>query len=284
MTKTKPITYGAMCCGIYALLLLINQQTSLLLESSFSFIFAFPILVYTAMFGGKYGLVTGFSMILLTFFLGGFTTWIYSISSIAIGWGFGAGVYLKQSFFYQILWTFFISCLANYAILGVWAKIFGLDSSADMEMLNQFLPWLNWPTYLAILIVFTSVLESACIVLMARLLLVRLKIKMAPVPNLLTIQPSKTIGLVSIFIWVIAIFVNMNVIKLGNDGENLIFLVIVLDFFILDFYGILHVFKIAVQKQNRLLAALAVLGAFVPGLNLVCIGLGEWDSLKRLVH
>lgn len=284
MTKTKPITFGAMCCGIYALLLLINQQTSLLLESSFSFIFSFPVLVYTAMFGWKNGLITGFSMILMTFFLGGFTTWIYSISSVAIGWGFGAGVYLKQSFFYQILWTFLISCLSNYAILGIWAGIFGLDSSADMEMLNQFLPWLNWSTYLAILVIFTSVLETACIVLMARLLLLRLKIKMAPIPHLMSVQPSKGLGLLSILLWGIAIFVNMNVIKLGIDGENLFFLFIVLDFFILDFYGILHVFKLAVQKQNRFLAALAVLGAFIPGLNLVWIGLGEWDSLKRLVH
>ena len=53
MIKTKQITKGAMVCAIYGALLFLNQQSALMIESSASWIFAFPVLIYTAMNGVK---------------------------------------------------------------------------------------------------------------------------------------------------------------------------------------------------------------------------------------
>ena len=47
MIKTKQITTGAMVCAIYGALLFLNQQSALMIESSASWIFAFPVLIYT---------------------------------------------------------------------------------------------------------------------------------------------------------------------------------------------------------------------------------------------
>ena len=55
MIKTKQITKGAMVCAIYGALLFLNQQSALMIESSASWNFAFPLLIYTAMNGLKMG-------------------------------------------------------------------------------------------------------------------------------------------------------------------------------------------------------------------------------------
>lgn len=85
MIKTKQITKGAMVCAIYGALLFLNQQSALMIESSASWIFAFPVLIYTAMSGVKMGALVTVCMGLMTMFFGGFTTWFYSWTSLLIG-------------------------------------------------------------------------------------------------------------------------------------------------------------------------------------------------------
>ena len=68
--KTSSITKGAMCVAIYGLLLLLNQQTGLMIEASLSWVFIMPILLYSASQGVRAGLVTGISMGLLSFLFG----------------------------------------------------------------------------------------------------------------------------------------------------------------------------------------------------------------------
>ena len=91
--KTSSITKGAMCVAIYGLLLLLNQQTGLMIEASLSWVFIMPILLYSASQGVRAGLVTGISMGLLSFLFGSFTTWFYSWSALLIGYLYGVGVH-----------------------------------------------------------------------------------------------------------------------------------------------------------------------------------------------
>ena len=85
--ETKHITRGAMATALYAILLLLNQQTALTIELSAPWLFAFPILIYTAMHGRSISGVVAISMALMTFLFVSFTTWFYlwmgSLPSVA---------------------------------------------------------------------------------------------------------------------------------------------------------------------------------------------------------
>ena len=83
--KTKELTRGAMVCALYGILLFINQQTALTIESSMNWIFTFPVLIYTGMYGSNMGGIVAVAMAMMTFLFGGFTTWFYSWTSILIG-------------------------------------------------------------------------------------------------------------------------------------------------------------------------------------------------------
>ena len=84
--NTKQITRGAMMCAIYGLLLFLNQQTALTIETSANWLFAFPVLSYTSMYGNYGGGIVSIAMILMTFLFGGFTAWFYSCTAILIGY------------------------------------------------------------------------------------------------------------------------------------------------------------------------------------------------------
>lgn len=46
---------------------ILNQQTGLMIEASASWLFVFPVLIYTAMSGPKSGAIVGIAMALMTF-------------------------------------------------------------------------------------------------------------------------------------------------------------------------------------------------------------------------
>ena len=93
--KTNILTQGALCLSLYGVLLLFNQQTGLLIESMMNWVFILPILIYSAKAGLYPGGITAFSMAILSFLFGTFTTWFYSWSAILIGFVYGAGLYKK---------------------------------------------------------------------------------------------------------------------------------------------------------------------------------------------
>ena len=113
MIKTKQITQGAMVCAIYGALLFLNQQSALMIETSASWIFAFPVLIYTAMQGYKIGLLVSLCMAIMTMFFGGFTTWFYSWTSILIGLVYGIGVSKHFKNMTNFIFCFILSTLAN---------------------------------------------------------------------------------------------------------------------------------------------------------------------------
>ena len=66
-----------------------------MIEASASWLFVFPVLIYTAMSGPKSGAIVGVAMALMTFLLGGFTTWFYSWTSLITGYVYGLGLFYQ---------------------------------------------------------------------------------------------------------------------------------------------------------------------------------------------
>jgi uncharacterized protein YybS (DUF2232 family) len=162
------------------------------------------------------------------------------------------------------------------------AAVFGIDYAEDMSLLQTYAPFLHLSAYIAVLIVFTAVLETAVIHMLAIMILRRLKIKMVPMKNILQMQPSRLVGVVSLLIWIGAGVLFANGLDMESAAGNIVFVFLILDCFILLYYGVLWFYYLAVRTQKRLLAMISVLGAFIPGLNLVWILIGELDALFGL--
>jgi hypothetical protein len=280
--KTRQLTQGAMATALFGLLLLVNQQTSLTIETSMSWIFVFPILVFTAMYGPKVSGAAAIAMGLMSFLFGGFTTWFYSWISIAMGYLYGTGVYYQWPSFQRLAATFLVSLVSNFCVLFLMAAVFGIDYAEDMQLLQTYAPYLHLSTYIAVLVVFSAILETAVIHMLAILVLKRLKIKTVPMKNILQMQPSRLVGILSLVLWIGAFAIFANGLDMDSNAGNILFVLLILDCFILLYYGVLWFFYLAVRTQKRLLAMISVLGAFIPGLNLVWMLVGELDALFGL--
>ena len=141
--KTNQITRGAMVCAIYGVLLFLNQQTGLMIEASASWLFVFPVLIYTAMSGPKSGAIVGVAMALMTFLLGGFTTWFYSWTSLITGYVYGLGLFYQWRNMTNFLICLVFSVLSNVCTVVVWSYLFGYDLVSEFESFRAIIPFID---------------------------------------------------------------------------------------------------------------------------------------------
>lgn len=275
--KTRSITQGAMSVALYGLLLLLNQQTGFAIESMLSWVFILPLLLYTAKEGGYAGFVTGIAMGLLSFFFGSFTTWFYSWTALFIGFIYGFGVFKKASHSTNFVICFVLSVIMYMCMIYLWAAIFGYDLHADFDSLSKLIPFIDFSSFCAVFIVLMALLQTLCIHMISILACHRLRIDIRPIGSLSLIHGNPLFGIVSLVLWVLFLFgQNMLEYSIYTNGIRMAFF---LDFIVLDGLGAVVLMDFGVRYRIRLFSFLAVIGAFIPILNLIWIFLGELDCL-----
>lgn len=280
--NTKQITQGAMVCAIYGLILFLNQQTALFIESGLSWVFVFPILIYTAKSNSYAGFICTIAMAFETMLFGGFTTWFYSWTSLLIGYVYGLGIQKQWPNGMKLATTFLFTVVSYMLIFKFWAALFQFDYTADFEMIHQLIPFMNLEAFMAILIIFLSVLETLCIHLISILICVRMKIAMRPIKTVSQIKAPKWVGIVSIVIFTV-FFLSQNVIKYSKGVQDIILIMFFVDLFILDYYGTIYLLnRIRKNKKCQRQSFWICLGAFTPIVQIVWILLGEFDCLFNL--
>ena len=212
MIKTKQITKGAMVCAIYGALLFLNQQSALMIESSASWIFAFPVLIYTAMNGVKMGALVTICMGLMTMFFGGFTTWFYSWTSLLIGFIYGVGVFKHAKNMTNFIICFILSIIANLCIILLWSTLFGIDFYEDFRLISQYIPFISLKVFTYLMIGLLGLLQALCIHLVALMVCLRMHMDIIPPQPLSKVQSPRWIGIGSVVVW-IAFFFVQNVIE-----------------------------------------------------------------------
>lgn len=281
MIKTKQITRGAMVCAIYGVLLFANQQLALALEDGMSWIFAFPILIYAAQNPISVSVVCAIAMILETFLFGGFTTWFYSWTSITIGLFYGIGICKQWSNSLKLTITFFLSAVSYLFIFWLWAGIFGLDYTEDFELIHQWLPFLDLRVFMGVIVFVLSLLQTICIHLLAIMICLRMKIKVVPMKKVYEIKSRRWVGVV--FIILLLLFFLSQILPSAAQGwKDLILLALIVDLCALDYYGIVYMLNVCIRTNKRKLSFFAILGGFIPLVNIVWIVLGELDCLLDL--
>ncbi len=278
---TKQLTRGAMTCAIYGALLFLNQQTGMAIETGASWIFIFPILIYTSMYGMKVSSIVAVSMALMTFLFGSFTTWFYSWFSIISGFIYGIGIYHKQKNITNFILLFIVSFISNFLMIYIWAGIFGMDMTEDFMFIHQYLPQIRLEAFMFVVVVLLALLESLCVHLLSLMICIRLHIDIHPIQPITRIKSPRWVGVVSIIIWIIFIF-SQNRVLLNDDFTNIVQVLWILDCALLDFYGVVYFMSIVSIHQQRKRAPFAILGAFIPLLQLVWMMSGELDCLLQI--
>lgn len=281
--NTKQITQGAMCSGLYALILLLNLQFGLFIEDSMSWVFSIPILIYTAKYSIKAGVITCFAMAIESFLFGSFTTWFYSWAYLIVGLVFGIGLQKKWNVVAQMGVCIALNCIANALIFTIWAGIFGLDISEDLKMLQSVAPWMKPWAYLVLVIVLLSLMTTVCIYLIAYLICRKLRIPWETKAVYDALYCPYWFALLSIIIFIGFCFMlaKAQAQELSSSILNGCFVIYFLDIIILGFYGAMDVFRYAVRKGSRLLASLSTIVAFIPGLNILWAVVAIVQAFKR---
>lgn len=281
MIKTNQITKGAMVCAIYGVLLFLNQQTALMVESSASWLFAFPVLIYTAMSGLKMGAIVCIAMGFMTMFFGGFTTWFYSWTSLIIGYVYGVGLYKKWKNMTNFILCLILSLISCVCIVLFWSALFGMDFYEDFRLVAKYLPGVSLKAFTYIMIGLLAFLQALCIHLVSVMVCMRMHIEITPLQPISRMKSPRWVGIVSLLIWGLFYFIQ-NVLQCSQGVIDFAQIVFVLDCMLLAYFGIVYWMSWCIAKQKKKLAFLAVFGAFIPGLNFLWMLMGELDCLLQL--
>lgn len=277
---TRNVTRGAMAAAIYALLLFLNQQTALGIETAMPWLFIFPIYVYSAASPLQASFPCALAMILETFLFGGFTTWFYSWTGILSGFLTGAAIRRGLSGQLRLGILFVCQFVGNLLTMFLWAGIFDMDITEDFAMIRGFIPWLDMKVFIVIFCVVLSVMTAVCVNLLGAALLQRLHIPCPPITPVSRIRPNRTLVWLSIAS-VILFVVCPSVIVWKEEARNWLLPAVMCAMMYLDYLGCVRFLQKCVATGHRSWAPVAVIGAFVPGLQLLWVIQGMLWGLQK---
>lgn len=272
-----------MVMAIYALLLFLNEQFGLFIETTFSWAFCFPILIYASTQPIYPSIICAIGMILETLLFGGFTTWFYSWTSILIGLFYGICTWKRKSSAFKLGGVFILSFLSYWLIFFLYAKIFALDYMEDFKLFHEIFPFLDLFVFLTLTVVLLSLLQTICIHLLAMMIYIRMKIETVPMKKVWQIKPPLWLGVGSIILLVVFL-ASQSVIECSERANDLILIAFALDLMALDYYGVVYMIHYCIAHRKRQWTFFAILLGFIPPLCLISIGLGELDCLLSLRH
>lgn len=278
--KTNAITKGAMCTALYGLLLLLDTQTGLLMESMMNWIFILPILFYTAKEGVYPGFITAVAMGILTFMFGGFTTWFYSWTALIIGFVYGVGIFKQFKHTLNFGICFVLTVITYILMVFVWSQIFGMDLESDFAWLERWIPTLNFLAFVFIFILFMSFVQTLCVHMLAILVSNRLRIPIRSLGSLRDFHASQGFGFFSLAI-ALFFFFGQNVIEY-SIYRSIIQVLFFCDLVALAFFGAIVLMDYGLSHRIPKFSFFAVIGAFVPILQILWILLGLFDCLFSL--
>lgn len=279
MITTKQITRGSLMIALYGLLILLNQQLSLTIETYMPWLFVLPVFVYAAREPLKASACVLASMVLVTFLFSGLTTWVLAGVYLLAGYLYGAGTRLGLSRSAVMVIVFIMLCLSGYLTMVVFSALFGYDLNQELESLEAMLPWLNPKILISLMILVSAVLETLVVHLASQVLAQRLHLPLPPMKTIWDLKPLPWAA------WVLPVLagacaVAMNMVECPVFVQTALVLAAGLDLMLLDYRGTAAVLR-WLEKNNRgKFVFFAVLGAFVPPVCLVWTAIGFWDCLR----
>ena len=196
-----------------------------------------------------------------------------------IGFFYGVGVYNKISHSINFLIALGITLISYVFMIYLWAGIFGMDLSVDFVWISRLIPFLDFQAFVFCLHFYLFCSNPMHSYVMT-FVMCSVKIPMRKLGSLRSICGSKPIGVGSLLIAVFFFF-GQNVIEY-SIWLSAIQILFFIDLGVLDFLGTVYLMEYGIIHRIPKFTILAVLGAFIPILNIFWMLLGLSDCLLEL--
>lgn len=290
VTQTRKLTEGAMMVALVGLMLFVNLQLGGMPEALMYWVLTFPILIYTAKYGIRNGLIAAFSTTLLSFMISSPTTIFYLFSCNVCGLFYGEGIRKKWKNGILYIGTVVFTFLSYLVTTIFFASLFGYDPKDDIEMISYFLSLfhfgqdLNMVKLTGMIILLSTILLSAmqalCIHLFAHILLMRLKIETRKIKTIFEIHLPSYVGVMIFFIWVL--YFMRNVIKLNQEVLGALVFLYGIAKVLAIFYGVISLCYALLLFKQKKFVFFVILAAFVPYVQMVVAFMGVIDMFVDL--
>ena len=290
VTQTRKLTEGAMMVALVGLMLFVNLQLGGMPEALMYWVLTFPILIYTAKYGIRNGLIAAFSTTLLSFMISSPTTIFYLFSCNVCGLFYGEGIRKKWKNGILYIGTVVFTFLSYLVTTIFFASLFGYDPKDDIEMISYFLSLfhfgqdLNMVKLTGMIILLSTILLSAmqalCIHLFAHILLMHLKIETRKIKTIFEIHLPSYVGVMIFFIWVL--YFMRNVIKLNQEVLGALVLLYGIAKVLAIFYGVISLCYALLLFKQKKFVFFVILAAFVPYVQMVVAFMGVIDMFVDL--
>lgn len=282
MIKSHQITRGAMSIALFALLVLANQQFSLMIETYLPWLFALPIYVYVAKEPLKASWCVLLSMAICLLIFSWLTTWILAGSFLITGFLLGLMTRQAISRVIALLLTFCLLVGVNFLSTVVLSALFGYDLQGQLKELQQLVPWFRPAFALTLVILLTSAMEVLVTYLSALVLGLRLGIPMPKMGDIWQLQaPVWAFWLTLISVILTAIYIKMGQGPiLIQEGMILVWLIGMVG---LDYWGVIVLGRWLSIRDQMQYFGLIVMAAFILPINIFWILIGWWNILSKSI-
>lgn len=281
--KTKSIAKAGLICAIYGMFVELDVITGLLIETTFPYLFALPILICALKEDRNISLSALCAMVILTMILSSMTTWVIAISMLLAGWCFGYCVNKQYSLMKASGITFLALMISSLLQITILANLFGFDPKSMEQFYAWIAPIISWQGLYVLLAGFEALLETITIALLSVLIAFKL------IPNK-AIQPLKAIRHVPVAcVWlftfgiIIWIFLLLFGLQVASWIKDILLFIILTGLIGLIWDGCMILQQKAIRKQSRILALLVVITTFIPVINLIEAAVGYYDLMKRSI-
>lgn len=276
---THDMTRGAMVCALYAILLLINQQTALMLENSLTWIFIFPIYLYAAQAPAAISCCVAAAMALESFLFGGFTTWFYSWTSIATGLAGGIALHKQAPSSWRLLIMFVIQFIGTMLILFLWAGIFDMDLTEDFAMIKAWIPWLDPWVFTVLFAAVMAFTMALCVHVVGAAACRKLNIPTRPLTPVSRIKGHRAVAW-AFLVTLALFFLFPDMVLWKIEVRNLLILALVPELVYLDYYGAICVLRRLIGTNKRFLVFFVIMGTIIPGVQMILAAIGLLHALR----
>lgn len=287
---TKKLTEGAMMLSLICVLMLVNRMFAGMFDVMICFFICFPVIVYTVKYGWKDSFILLMSGVLVSCFISNLITLFYLCSYMICGYVYGIGTHNKWKNGYLLIITFILSFISTIISTVVLASLFGYDMQEDVVLIKEFVASISFyqvefssSTIHIILIlgtVFTSILETICIHVLAIYLLHRLSLPYRKMKTIREFTFPNWVFYINILIWLL--YFTRNVIELKKEVIDIMTVLYVISFILMLVYGMVYIVHIATEKRNKALIILAWIGLFIPIIRMIFAWIGLLDGIFNL--
>lgn len=277
MNNTKKLTTGAMLLAIVGAVMLIDRQLSFLFQELIVMLAPAIIIIYSAMYDVKDGLILSVSLLIIGFLLGNPSyTFLYMPISVIVGVGYSIGVKKNLDKTRLMLIAMCLFVLGEIIVAFIVTPIIGLSIPDQLTQIKEmydemfsgagistdvFLQiGINFDSLLLVIFVLSTILmgiaEGFIIHLLSLFLLKRFKIKEFDKGSLVSINLHPIVAYVCFLLFASTMFVA----KIENETIKLIvFTLGAIGSIILAYYGYVFCICFIKLKTRRNTAGLIVI-------------------------